>query len=257
MAHLPIRPMQRPSILSGQVNGKLDVSVLQRTPGIGNTPDVILCKTAARCWRALAFNADIAGHTLAISHAPNAYRPYFIQERIFLQRYTTIPNGDRPRTWQGKKWYKKPGVAAAAVPGTSNHGWGLAIDLGEYTPEGVHSLDQATLEYLVSTAHIYGWSWELESEPWHVRCVVGDFIPPAVLRHEADQVGVELPEEAESGMDIINDPEAERMWAQWELDGTTIVREYSNYRGKDVGKVLPGVAYVIDEQVKAGKIKKA
>ena len=57
-------------------------------------------------------------------------------------------------------------------------------------------------------------------------------------------------------MQIINDPENERMWAGWDKDGTQHVREYSTYRGAGVGDPLPGIGYVIDEQVTAGNIVK-
>ena len=49
----------------------------------------------------------------------------------------------------------------------------------------------------------------------------------------------------------------EPMFAQWTLNGTTIVREYSSYRGVDVGTVLPGISIVVDEQIKAGQLLKA
>ena len=65
------------------------------------------------------------------------------------------------------------------------------------------------------------------------------------------------PNEDDPDMDIINDPEAERMFAQWTLNGTTIVREYLSYRGVDVGTVLPGISIVIDEQIKSGQLLKA
>lgn len=62
--------------------------------------------------------------------------------------------------------------------------------------------------------------------------------------------------EGPQAMQIINDPEAQRMWAGWDKAGTQHVREYSNYRGAHVGDALPGIGYVIDEQVAAGNIEK-
>src|SRR5690606_18036616 len=52
------------------------------------------------------------------------------QERIFRERYRAgahSPFGDY-RRWQGQTWGRVTG-AAAAVPGTSNHGNGLAVDV--------------------------------------------------------------------------------------------------------------------------------
>lgn len=59
------------------------------------------------------------------------------------------------------------------------------------------------------------------------------------------------------GMKIINDTEAQRMWASWVHEGTTTVREYHNYRGANIGDVQPGIGYVIDQQIAADMIRNA
>jgi peptidoglycan hydrolase-like protein with peptidoglycan-binding domain len=59
-----------------------------------------------------------------------AWRSYEIQERIFRERYrpgASSPFGDY-RRWNGQVWGRVTG-AAAAVPGTSNHGGGIAVDV--------------------------------------------------------------------------------------------------------------------------------
>lgn len=59
-----------------------------------------------------------------------AWRSYETQERIFRERYQLggwSPFGDY-RKWKGQTWARVRG-AAAAVPGTSNHGGGVAIDV--------------------------------------------------------------------------------------------------------------------------------
>lgn len=62
--------------------------------------------------------------------AADCYRPYHIQERIFRARYTTsYVTGIDPRWWNGQQWWRLRGVASAATPGRSNHGWGLAVDV--------------------------------------------------------------------------------------------------------------------------------
>jgi hypothetical protein len=38
----------------------------------------------------------------------------------------------------------------------------------------------------VDHAGEFGWSWELQSEPWHLRYVAGDEVPAAVIEFEED-----------------------------------------------------------------------
>ncbi len=120
--------------------------------------------------------------TLKATSIHDSYRPCEVQKRLFLSRYTNTPNGTRPRHWQGKK----PHVAAAAVPGTSNHGWGLAVDNARRTTAilTTDSLDNRTLRWLVQNEQRFGFSHELQSEPWHIRYLAGDDIPAAVRAFE-------------------------------------------------------------------------
>jgi hypothetical protein len=189
MVALPIRTLTRPAALQGQQNGRLDPGILKATAGQAGGLTVELVEPAARGWRALTAAAKKAGHVLKQSAPGCSYRPYAVQERIFRERYTTVNNGTPGRMWNGRYWYKKPGVAAAAVPGTSNHGWGLAVDLGEERDgdSGTESVDAGTVAWLIDNAHTYGYSAELQSEPWHWRWYVGDAIPPAVRAYEAAQ----------------------------------------------------------------------
>jgi len=59
-----------------------------------------------------------------------------------------------------------------AAPGTSNHNLGIAVD--------IWSASGKRLEWLLANALRFGWSWELQSEPWHIRYVAGDNVPDAV-----------------------------------------------------------------------------
>jgi len=79
------------------------------------------------------------------------------QEREFLKRYYPSPDGDR--TWQGKKWKKRPGVAPLASPGRSNHEIGLAADL------------QGDMDWLQQNAGKFGLKTfaTVNNEPWHVQ----------------------------------------------------------------------------------------
>lgn len=183
---LPISPVDRPVCLTGQLNGRLDPELLVETVGQAAGPVVRLVEPAARAWRALAAAARDSGHVLKTTSLVDSYRPYAVQERTFLDRYTTTPNGSTPKHWRGQNWYLKPGYASAAVPGTSNHGWALAVDIGEEKDgdAGTESIDDPTVAWLVEHAAEFGFSAEIQSEPWHWRYVAGDDIPDAVLAYE-------------------------------------------------------------------------
>lgn len=180
---LPIRTVTRPAALAGQSNGRLDDALLVSIPGLSGGPTVRLVEPAATAWRALTAAASAAGHTLKATSAVDSYRPYAVQERTFLARYTTVPiAGASTRTWQGKTWYLKPGNAPAAAPGTSNHGWGLAVDTGEERDSDAQAepLDAVTLGWLVDHELAFGFSHEIQEENWHIRYYTGDQIPAAV-----------------------------------------------------------------------------
>lgn len=185
----PVTPIRRPAVLEGQENGRLALSILHTTPGLDDGPLVTLVEPAARSWRALTAAALRDGHVLKASGPADSFRPYSTQERIFRERYTTTELRGRPtKRWQGKTWWQRPGTAVAAVPGTSNHGWALAVDVGEERDQDptAESLDRETLDWLLEYVGAFGWSWELQSEPWHLHYFAGDAIPAAVLEHEND-----------------------------------------------------------------------
>lgn len=183
----PVSTFHRSAFLDGQTNGKLAGAVLEMTAGQAGGATVTLVKPAARAWRALCAAALAAGHTLKVTGPSSSYRLYDIQVSIFRTRYTTQYLPGRPsRSWGGQLWYQRPGTAVAAVPGTSNHGWASAVDTGEERDSdlGVESLDDPTLQWLVANEQRFGWSHEVQSEPWHLRYNSGDSIPAAVLAYE-------------------------------------------------------------------------
>lgn len=196
MPTLPIVPVTIPTRLAGQSNGRLPSSILVDTPGQAGGATVRLVEPAARAWRAMTAEALARGHVLKPTSLFDSYRPYDIQRRIFLQRYTQEPNGTTPRLWDSdgdgvrEKWYLQPGNAPAAVPGTSNHGLGIAVDVGEERDQdtGAESMDALTLQWLANNELRFGFSHELAVEPWHVRYWAGDNIPAAVLAYEEDQM---------------------------------------------------------------------
>lgn len=188
---LPVVVVTRPLVLTNQDNGRLPASILFDTPGRAGGPVVRLVQPATRAWRALAAAAATAGHTLKTTSLVDSYRSYEVQARVFQERYQPEPIAGRPRKWwNGEWWYQRYGTAPAAVPGTSNHGWGLAADVGEERDgdTGTESMDAATLDWLVDHELDYGFSHELQEEPWHIRYWAGDVIPAAVLAYEEDDV---------------------------------------------------------------------
>jgi LAS superfamily LD-carboxypeptidase LdcB len=172
--------------MKGEMNGILDKSLLRDIKPTGQLHHI-----AARCWHAMRSAAWKDGIQLSLSQG---YRTYKEQEMLFRSRYTTNVLPGRPtKRWNGELWYQKPKTAMAATPGTSNHGWALALDLAidadgdEAFEWPVKSLDKKAVDWLLKNADKFGFSWELQSEPWHLVYVAGDKIPKAVLVFEAAQ----------------------------------------------------------------------
>jgi len=141
------------------VSGRLDTALLVSVGG-----GQALRADAAAAW--LAVVAEVRaqfGITLSLT---DSYRPYAVQERIFRERYTTAyVTGIDPRRWLGQTWWRLPGNSSAAVPGTSNHGWGMAIDV-----TGLGGFNGSTYAHLAAVAPAHGWSnWAGRQidEAWH------------------------------------------------------------------------------------------
>lgn len=155
----PVRPVELPEDLKGQKNGQLAPRLLVAVPG-GK-----LHHAAASAWMKMHSAALRDGITLTPTSPVDTYRPYEVQVGLFQTRYDRIPRQTDSKIWNGVRYWLKPGYAMAAVPGTSNHGWGLAID--------VAGASGARLDWLVKHAPLFGFSWEAQSEPWHIRYVRG------------------------------------------------------------------------------------
>jgi D-alanyl-D-alanine carboxypeptidase len=77
-----------------------------------------------------------------------------------------VTDSYRSYTEQVKVFRQRPSLAA--VPGTSNHGWGLALDLGC----GIQRSRSAQYRWMVANAGRFGWvhpAWAVHDpfEPWH------------------------------------------------------------------------------------------
>jgi LAS superfamily LD-carboxypeptidase LdcB len=127
---------------AGQSNGNLDpasLCPLWRAPGQSLRYDA-----AAAFNRMSQFHAATVGSPLCVS---DSYRSY--QDQVAVYR-------------------SKPGLAA--VPGTSEHGWGKAVDFCG----GVQDSDSSAYQWMKANAGRFGWfhpDWAEPSgsrpEPWH------------------------------------------------------------------------------------------
>lgn len=185
---LQIAPVSMPADLAGQTNGKLNTDLLVTVEGGGR-----LHHLTARAWNALVADAWTAVQLPLTYTYGGTYRSYGDQETLFRSRYTPNGPGGGCKTWNGVRWCKKnSNLATAAVPGTSNHGWGLAVDSawdkdlsdGLGPDDATYISSHPGWQWLLVNAEEYGFSWELQSEPWHLRYVAGDNVPAAVLAFE-------------------------------------------------------------------------
>jgi hypothetical protein len=137
-------------------NGRLAASELAAIPGGRLRTD------AAAAW--LALRAHV-GKEQGIWICPTS------------QRTAYRPLADQQYFWN---LYKSGRGALAAVPGTSNHGWGIAVDL-----------PTAAMQAAVRAhGHTFGWgirggrlSSDAPSEAWHCTYHPGVFNPPAPHKH--------------------------------------------------------------------------
>jgi len=143
-------------------NGRLPRSALAPITRAANGEQAYLRKDAARAF--MAMNAESErryGVTLRATSARSANRDIKDQEYF----WAGSPNNPK-RTWRGN---------LAAYPGTSNHGWGLAIDLA--TPQMRWIVDQIGAKY--------GWAKKWSDAPgewWHLKWRPGKYA--AVRRYK-------------------------------------------------------------------------
>ena len=168
MSELYIKKVTPPADVAGHKPGRLPDGILAKVDG-GK-----LHWRAANAWKAMKAAAKADGVELKPTSAGDLYRSYDSQLAAFNQRYVEreIP-GQSTRTFEGKKYWLKKGMAPLAAPGTSQHNSGLAVD--------VHTASGERLKWMIANCAKFGWSWEVvPQEPWHIRYVEGDNVPEAV-----------------------------------------------------------------------------
>jgi hypothetical protein len=122
-----------PRSLAGYGNGKIPSDALAPINGSNER----LWTPAAERLNAMISDAKAAGVNISVT---DGYRTYESQVRLAQQ----------------KGLYSQGGLAAA--PGTSEHGWGLAVDLG---------LNPTAQAWMREHAKEYGFVENVPREPWH------------------------------------------------------------------------------------------
>jgi murein DD-endopeptidase MepM/ murein hydrolase activator NlpD len=122
----------------------------------GAIPDSALCSATEGGIQSLRCDAAVAFRILSAEYATE------------LGTELCITDSYRSRALQEHVYQTKPGLAA--IPGTSMHGWGIAVDLCG----GVERFGTPEHEWLVSNGSSYGWvhpAWAAQGgsrpEPWH------------------------------------------------------------------------------------------
>jgi LAS superfamily LD-carboxypeptidase LdcB len=150
-----------------EVNGRLTVATLTRIHHPRGIP-VFLRRDAAAAWEAMRSTSMAQrGVDLYPLGGASAYRTF--EQQVELKQMWTARG--------------KPGNAA--TPGTSNHGWGLAVDAGSGSP----GVDQTMWKALREIGPNFGWSWDegqRVGEPWHFRYVGGFKADPLAFMTERE-----------------------------------------------------------------------
>lgn len=159
-----------PSTLQHVTPGELPAGLLVDVKPYGK-----LHPLAADAYMALRDAAFAAGvKTFKPTSQADCYRSTATQTAGFLARYTTTPlPNTSTRTWKGVTYYLKPNCAPMAAPGTSRHNLGLAVDISDAS-------EKQRMDFMLANIQGYGFTWEVESEPWHIFYYVGDRVPALV-----------------------------------------------------------------------------
>ena len=116
---LPISPAAIPAWVKPLGNGKVPMDRMIKVAPLGVG---YLIPEAAAAWRNLQNAAQQAGFALTMT---GAYRSYDQQVSLFQQRYSTSNTGGSSKVWNGTRYWLKPKMAMAAVPGDQQPRMGL------------------------------------------------------------------------------------------------------------------------------------
>ncbi|GAA4672721.1 M15 family metallopeptidase [Frondihabitans cladoniiphilus] len=140
----------------GYSNGSIPLTALTSIPGGYLRPDAATAYTAL----AAAFTATFHEPLTVVE----GYRSLDSQTAIFQSRFT-VSATPTPISWNGQYWTQNAGAAIAAVPGTSVHGWALAMDLGS----NVQIASSPEKAWVDANGPAFGWYpvGNDFGEPWH------------------------------------------------------------------------------------------
>ena len=139
---------------------------------------------AARAWLAMVRAAAQENVFLNVNSPFNAYRKIESQLGVFKKRFMPLDGtenfseGAIRVEFDGKIWQLKPNAVYAAVPGTSSHSYGLAVDIAN---SGLNYVKT----WLNKNAASFGFVKEYDFEPWHFTYIKSrEKIPARVLEIE-------------------------------------------------------------------------
>ena len=190
MSQYPYIKLVVPTALKQYKNGQLAPSVLAKVKTGGQMYAPVAAQFDKMYDAALA-----AGFKLK---NVGDYRSFEGQLSMFMDRYVTTDTGTGvTRKYEGKTWWLKKGKAPSAAPDPtglkgSNHGWGLAIDLGYESNGKLTSMGGACFAWMCANAPKYGFylqgsdSSSKEFEAWHWQYCLGDASPDGSVQAPAE-----------------------------------------------------------------------
>jgi LAS superfamily LD-carboxypeptidase LdcB len=190
MSQYPYIKLVVPTALKQYKNGQLAPSVLAKvkTGGQMYAPVAVQFDKMYDAALAAGFKLKNVGD----------YRSFEGQLSMFMDRYVTTDTGTGvTRKYEGKTWWLKKGKAPSAAPDPtglkgSNHGWGLAIDLGYDANGKLTSMGGACFAWMCANAPKYGFylqgsdSSSKEFEAWHWQYCLGDASPDGSVQAPAE-----------------------------------------------------------------------
>jgi hypothetical protein len=162
-------------------------------------------RAAAAAWNAMNVEARANGLQLVPTGSKSSYRTYAQQQELY----------DLYRSGRGN---------LAAVPGTSNHGWGLAVDLA--TTQMRSMVDRIGRKY--------GWAKEWSDAPsewWHIKYRPGVWsgpdpgptgtatpAPPVIpeLPKEIEPMAITLGTMKDGRFEVFVEDKAGEVWHAWQ-----------------------------------------